>query len=195
MNEKQGRRNGGFTLLELLAYIACLGTFLASVTVIYVTAARFNATGINAMERMRVAGQIRRAFLRDVREARSIAASAGRYATGGHELLVELPPQALEDGRRFVAYGMFDGQKRLGRHEFVVKTDDAIEYLRLTTFPLVLEGVRVSYDAANPRRVGLEIDVDRVGSRPIPEGFKRKPPDTYGMTATLRAHAPEGGSL
>lgn len=195
MSSRQRRRNGGFTVLEMLAYIACLGTVLASVTLIYVTAARFHATGIDAMERMRVAGQIRRAFLRDVREARGIAQSAGQYATGEDELLVELPPLPGGRGRRFVAYGLFNGQNRLGRREFVVKPGGAVDYLRLTTFPLTLEAVRVAYDPANPRRVGLEVDVDRVGPRPVPPGFKRKAPATYGMMAALRACAAKGGRL
>ncbi len=186
------RNRTGFTLLEMLAYIACLGLVLASVTFVFVTSSRLHATGTATMERMRVVGEIRRAFLRDVREAQHVAAGAGAYATDANHLVLELPPQT--EGGRYVAYGLFDESNRLGRYEFVVKPDNTVEYLRLTAFPLALEGARVTYDAAEPRQVALEIDVDRVGSRPIPKGYKRKAPVTYSMRAALRTIVAEGGS-
>ncbi|HUW62705.1 MAG TPA: hypothetical protein VMZ06_16985 [Candidatus Bathyarchaeia archaeon] len=189
MRARPREYEGGFTLLEMLAYITCLGMVLASVTFVFTTTSRLHAAGSQTMDRVRVTGDIRRVFLRDVREAQNVSSGVSTYMTGPNQLVLELPPPSQASGRRFVVYSMAKRPNRLDRIEFLQKPDTTFEPVQLTTFPLALEAMRVNYSTAQPRQVGIEIDVDRVGTRPIPAGYMRKAPVMYSMRGTLRTFA------
>ena len=174
----------GVTLLEILASVAVLALLVNLIIGVMLTGNRLSATGIATLDRLQHSADIRETFARDVKTSFGVAASVLTYATSPNQLVLELPPLPEKPGApRYAVYGLLKTKRRLDRLEFTLDNGaPAIESFQ--TFPMDLEGFRVDHAA---RLVSVELDADQTGSRPLPPGYKRKPPVTYRFTAAARS--------
>lgn len=174
----------GVTLLEILASVAVLAMLVNIITGVILTGNRLSATGIATLDRIQRSTDVRESFARDVKASFGVANSVLTYATRPNQLVLELPPLPEKPAaQRYAVYGLLKSKKRLDRLEFTLENGAAaIESFQ--TFPMDLEGFRVDHAG---RLVSIELDADQTGNRPLPPGYKRKPPVTYRFTYAARS--------
>lgn len=180
------RNKSGVTLLELLVTAFVLAMLANAIIETMIGGSRLSALSMAAMDRMQRSSDIRDILAGDIKSSFGVADSALSYATSGNQLVIELPPLPDKPGvPHYAVYGTLKSKDRLDRLEFTIQNNSpAIESFR--TFPLDIEGFRVEHSG---RLVSVELDADQTGDRPLPAGYKRKPPVTYRLTAAARSQS------
>ncbi|MBX3176601.1 MAG: type II secretion system protein [Candidatus Hydrogenedentes bacterium] len=86
------RPNGGFTLLEMLVYVAIFGLTINILASLLMTGARLSATAALSLDRLAGVRDVQEAFTTYTRRASGVAVSAGSYTTGEDTLVLAMPP-------------------------------------------------------------------------------------------------------
>lgn len=160
------RRRGGYTLLEMLAYVAILGVVLNISAQVLLTCVRLSNFGVQMADGIEQAQGVEDAFREAVREGLAVVPGAGAYATGADTVVLEAPGV---EGRRFVVIG------RLGQVEQVVvlrivERNGTLEPEGMKAYPLKDAEVKFAYDAADPalaRLVTMTVTPKGRDERPV----------------------------
>lgn len=171
----------GYTLIEMLVYVAIFGMMLVLCMRLFSTTSRISAYSIQASDRLDDIRDAQRVFLETMRAATAIADGVGEYVTGEDVLVLRM--HGAGETPRHVVMGTLDGRSRLNVME-VVYEDGVLKATRYLRCRLPVEALRFTIDEA---RRGVTLDIT---PRPVlPD--RRTPPVTRRVKATLRVCNPE----
>lgn len=153
-NPDRRRACRGYTIVEMLIFIAVFSMTLIMLSKIFVTTSRMSVYSTQIVDRMNAVREIERDFAETVREAVAIVPGIGEHRTDDKTLVLQLH----HDGEpaRYAVLGMLDGQPRLCCME-VIATGDALQADKYVMWRLPVAGAHFEVDAA-AQRVTLTLD-------------------------------------
>lgn len=168
------RSSAGFSLLELLAYLAVFAVVVNLAGSLFVSASRLRMMGNEAIQRMQALDEIARRFTEAVQSASGVADEAPGYASDEQTLILELPRG------RFTVMGRLRGDDRLGIITFAQDTPAQPEFLVTFSHPVsdlkfardqngaVTMRIRLKHEASKPSTEHVFVACPRSVSRALP---------------------------
>lgn len=98
------RRNGGYSLLEMLVYIVAFGMAVNILVSLLGTGARLTAITTLGLERMDGVRDVEDTFTRYARQAAGVVDSVATYHTSESQVVLKMPP-GNEDGIEYMVLG------------------------------------------------------------------------------------------
>ena len=173
---KRLRRNEGYTLLEMIAYIGLMAVVINLAAGAFLNQHRLNIAGVEALDRVREMDRLSGDVRGLIRQAEAVLPEGAGWTTSEEALVLALPPQG-EDGDRIAVLGLLGPEDRFG---WVIFEGETV--IRAGGYRLDFEEARFTFDAGDPvsaRRVTLEL------TPAYTFGEKREPFPRY-VTGALR---------
>ena len=173
---KRPRRNEGYSLLEMIAYVALLAVVINLAAGAFLNQHRLSIAGVEALDRVREMDRLSGDVRGLIRQAEAVLPEGAGWTTSEESLVLALPPQG-EGGDRVAVLGLLGPEGQFG---WVIFEDGAV--VRAGGYRLGFEQVRMSLDAdtlSEVRRVTLEL------TPAYTFGEKREPFPRY-VTGALR---------
>lgn len=124
------RHSSGYTLIELLAYLAVFSVVVNLAATLFVSAGRLRMMGNEALERMQALDEIGKQFTETVQESAGAAPEADGYTTSAGTLVLRLPHN------RFAALGRLRGDDRFVTTKFDAGAAGIPEFLETISYPV-----------------------------------------------------------
>jgi hypothetical protein len=178
---------GGWSLLEVLAYAGLLLVALNCAAQIFITCTRLHLLGTRTADRATMLEQVEERFVGAVRTAARVVPELGEHRSGDATLVLETPGTAPGE-KRYVVLGALRFPNRLSE-QVLVDRGGVLTSESLATLPMELASYRFDYGGAPPgtgKRVTLEL-----ATVPLREGRPADAP--IRLSATPRARLLGGG--
>lgn len=162
------QRESGYSLIEMLGYIAVLAVVINLSVSLFISTTRLSANVSLAFDRIEGIEEIREEFTSIVHEASSISPGVASYVTSEDRLVLVLPPLPGEEGAsRFAILGELKGDGRFAKLILTAR-DGVFDTEYLATYGQEFTSQRFTYDTARPeeaRLVRLELEVNNEGMK------------------------------
>lgn len=123
-------RRGGYTLVELLAYLLVFGVVVNLAGSLFVTASRLHMMGRDAIDRMHAVDDLASRFSTTVRGAVGVVDEAAGYVNSEDTLVLRLPHD------RYAVMGRLRGDDRFVVTTFAAESPGTPEFLRTYPHPI-----------------------------------------------------------
>jgi hypothetical protein len=133
------KRRPGYTLLELLMYVAVAGVLITLCGKLFLTGSRLQAAHALTLDRINGLGEIEENVLRFVHAADAIAPSYGAYTTGESQLVLRAEP--VDGAPHYYVLGALRDPKHLSVLE-IIERKGAPQAEKFITYALPLAGLR-----------------------------------------------------
>lgn len=141
------RRNTGFSLLEALCYIACLGVVINVGATTFVNAMRLNAHSYAQLDNLRGFEELHSDLVETVSQSSGIQDVLPDIETGEQCVLLRLSHRKDPVSPVFIGFRYDPETKRVSRFG-VIQRDEAFAEYDLATYPIEMESAVFSYDPA-----------------------------------------------
>jgi len=138
----------GYTIVEMLIFIAVFSMAIVMLSKIFVTTSRMSVYSTQIVDRMNAVREVQRDFAAVVREAVAVVPGVGEYHTDDKTLVLQLHPDGEQE--RYAVLGMLDGQPRLCCME-VTGTGEALQADKYVMWRLPVAAAHFEVDAAAQR--------------------------------------------
>jgi hypothetical protein len=157
LNEQRLNRHG-YSLLEMLVYIAVFAIGLNLFISLLGTGSRLTATTSLSLARMEGVREVEDTFVQYTRRAVSVVAEVGEFKTGSDRLVLKMPP-GQENGFDYAVLGVLREANRFAVMGLATR-EGATEVVYLKTLPQPLENLTFDVEASGPRPlVNLRVKV------------------------------------
>ena len=178
------RTRRGFSLVEMLVFIAVFSMTTVMLSKLFVTTSRLSVYSTQIVDRMNAVREVQRDFSGVVRSAVAVASGIGEHHTDENTLVLQLH----HDGEleRYAVLSMFDRNQHLCLME-VTEKDNELQANKYVTWRLPVAAAHFEVDATG-RCVTLTLDTSPQNPQK-PEGGR-----THRFVAALRVNtAKEAG--
>lgn len=177
------RSNRGSTLVEVLMYVAIVGTLFSTGTKLFISGVRLSSYSTKAVENLGNVTELRRVFSEHVRPAYVIVEGAGDYETNDTVLILRVPPRDKSD--QAPHYAVLGDLRQSGQFNVMrlAERDGNLSLEGFYTYAANVTDLHFRYETEPPteaRRVSLVVETN-----PRPGSKIRA---TRAFTATLRGH-------
>ncbi len=125
------RRNAGYTIIEMLVYVAVLAIAINLCGKLFLSGSRLSALNTQALDRMLAVSEVEKEFDRAVREASAVVPEAGEYRSGEQTVVLQAEPE--EGSPHYVVFGTIRDKEHISRMDLVQRSG-VLECTRFTTF-------------------------------------------------------------
>jgi type II secretory pathway pseudopilin PulG len=144
-----GSPNRGYSLLELLVYVAVFAIGVNLFVSLLGTGSRLSAMNTLTMSRMEGVREVEEAFMAYTRRAIAVAAEAGDFKTGPDRLVLKMPP-GQTDGFDYAVLGVLREANRFAVMGLAEKSG-GLEVSYMKTLRQPLDIVAFEVEDASPR--------------------------------------------
>lgn len=173
----------GYTLLEILLYVAVFAMGVNLCMALFVTGSRLSAVTTQQLDRMNRLSEVQQEFREAVRRAEAVVPRVGSYTSNAGQLILRCPPQ--DNAPRYIVLGTLRDADRLSRFE-LSEDNGALKAEKFSTYALPVAALAFECSPSGLVQMDLRIKKDA--------GERDKNPITHRAIAALRgvAHAAEG---
>ena len=178
-NHESKRACRGYTIIEMLVYIAVFSMALVVCSKLFVTTSRLSVHGTEIVDRMNEMREVQRDFTEVVRTAAAVVPGIGDHRTDDKTVVLQMHHPG--EPARYAVLGMLDGQQHLCCME-VTGAGDVLQADKYVTWRLPVAAAHFEVDDAG-RCVTLTLDTQPYNPQKPDAGH------THRFVAALRADA------
>jgi len=171
----------GYTLLEMLLYVAVLAMGVNLCMALFVTGSRLSAVTTQQLDRMNGLAEVQQEFREAVRRAEGVVPRLGSYESNPGQLILRCPSK--DGAARYILLGALRDADRLSRFE-LSEENGVLKPEKFSTYALPVTALAFEWNASGLVQMDLRIKKDA--------GERDKNPITHRAIAALRGMARAG---
>lgn len=153
---KSRKRNAGYTVMEMIVYVAVLAIAINLCGKLFLSGSRLSALNTQALDRLLAVSEIEKEFGRAARESVALVPEAGKYRSGEHVVVFRAEPEA--GAPCYVVFGAVRDAEHVSRMD-LVQRNGTLACVRFETFRQPLSSI--VFDASRAPLMNLAVVIKK----------------------------------
>lgn len=149
---RRKRHNAGYTLLEMLMYVAVMTVLVSLCGKLFASGLRLSALSTQTLDRIMDVANLESDFTGAVRGAQGVVPEMGSYRSGPEQLVLRVP--AKEGRSRYIVFGKLRDARHLSRMD-VLEQNGVFTTSRFVTYRVPVDAI--TFDTSTPGLIQLDV--------------------------------------